>query len=460
MENTEDNDAYSEEERAEKKPKIKALNLTEQQLRERLLTLKNYNLWKKTKAKRINCKELTGDDASPIIHTVASYGSRYGQNEVFLEFISQQEQKDASSDHGRPPFDLEATRGRQSSIIRDRPSFLSYKTDEQEKRKVYRMINQLRNRDGSDCNIKKRRSSTEPKLDSERTLFPITDMPKRKASPFPKELAKLKKKLRILPSLLNRHKTEPAESNPEEENPTISLVSNSEQRSQPIKSVMPFKYSKMSSKSLIYEETERNRSNYLKNIHTILNKSSDLLNGNVPAPSDFDLIRLSSNSYNSALEREKRSESEHLRPEPKQRYLSYWPKYSRYAMTEQDHLRFEQILRKCGQIGAEGSGQNEDVGEMTGIIRAVIEEQQGTINREVLEEERGAFEHKFDYKINLEREKYKRNMKELLRCKKEYRLEKQREEIRANGIKRMKKLGEMDAKAKKNQQALQEKNDQ
>lgn len=65
------------------------MNLTEKELKERLLTLKNYNLWKKTKAKRINYKELVGDEASPIIHTAASYGSRYGKNEVFIEFIHQ-----------------------------------------------------------------------------------------------------------------------------------------------------------------------------------------------------------------------------------------------------------------------------------------------------------------------------------------------------------------------------------
>jgi hypothetical protein len=41
-------------------------------------------------------------------------------------------------------------------------------------------------------------------------------------------------------------------------------------------------------------------------------------------------------------------------------------------------------------------------------------------------------------------------MKELLRCKKEYRIEKQREEIRANGIKRMKKMGDMDIRMQKN----------
>ena len=40
-------------------------------------------------------------------------------------------------------------------------------------------------------------------------------------------------------------------------------------------------------------------------------------------------------------------------------------------------------------------------------------------------------------------------MKELLRCKKEYRIEKQREEIRANGIKRLKKMGGNELKKNK-----------
>ena len=57
-----DNDQYSEDEHSrDNKAKIKPLNLTEKELKERLLTLKNYNIWKKTKAKRINCKELVGD---------------------------------------------------------------------------------------------------------------------------------------------------------------------------------------------------------------------------------------------------------------------------------------------------------------------------------------------------------------------------------------------------------------
>jgi hypothetical protein len=48
----------------------------------------------------------------------------------------------------------------------------------------------------------------------------------------------------------------------------------------------------------------------------------------------------------------------------------------------------------------------------------------------------------------LERENYRRNVKELLRCKKEYRIEKQREEIRANGIKRNRKLDDVKAPKK------------
>ena len=49
--------------------------------------------------------------------------------------------------------------------------------------------------------------------------------------------------------------------------------------------------------------------------------------------------------------------------------------------------------------------------------------------------------HKFEYLFQLEQQNYKRNMRELIRCKKEYTLEKRREEIRANGIRRMKKVG-------------------
>lgn len=50
-------------------------------------------------------------------------------------------------------------------------------------------------------------------------------------------------------------------------------------------------------------------------------------------------------------------------------------------------------------------------------------------------------------------------MKELMRCKKEYRIEKQREEIRANGIKRMKKFKDIDTRKYK-QLGLQQEDEQ
>ena len=44
------------------------------------------------------------------------------------------------------------------------------------------------------------------------------------------------------------------------------------------------------------------------------------------------------------------------------------------------------------------------------------------MDREVVEEEKNSFQYRFKHKINLERENYKRNVKELVRCKKEYRI--------------------------------------
>jgi hypothetical protein len=41
--------------------------------------------------------------------------------------------------------------------------------------------------------------------------------------------------------------------------------------------------------------------------------------------------------------------------------------------------------------------------------------------------------------MDIERENYKRNIKSFIKCKKEYKIERRREEIRANGIIRLKK---------------------
>lgn len=83
---------------------------------------------------------------------------------------------------------------------------------------------------------------------------------------------------------------------------------------------------------------------------------------------------------------------------------------------------------------------------MSRIMQKELNWQQRQMDRELLEEEKNSFLHRFKHKISLERENYKRNVKELVRCKKEYRIEKQREEIRANGIKRHRKLDDVTPK--------------
>jgi hypothetical protein len=59
------------------------------------------------------------------------------------------------------------------------------------------------------------------------------------------------------------------------------------------------------------------------------------------------------------------------------------------------------MLKQCGGMSGEGLTQKEEVKQMLGIIREQIAGQQREIDEEVLEEERSAFEHKFDYKISL-----------------------------------------------------------
>jgi hypothetical protein len=133
-----------------------------------------------------------------------------------------------------------------------------------------------------------------------------------------------------------------------------------------------------------------------------LNGSSKLLKGSEGrASNEGEYIRMSSNSYNSALCGSKKSSSPDLKSVEKDRCLAYWPRYAHYGISERDDAKFERILKQCSAISGEGVTQNEDVNQMLGIIREQIAGQQREIDEEVLAEERSAFEHKFDYKISL-----------------------------------------------------------
>jgi hypothetical protein len=84
----------------------------------------------------------------------------------------------------------------------------------------------------------------------------------------------------------------------------------------------------------------------------------------------------------------------------------------------------------------------EPVRELDHIVRMQLAGQQSQLNRELVQNEYNNLGHKFNYLIELERDRYKRNIKDLVKCKKEFYLESRREEIRANGIKRFKRFGD------------------
>lgn len=85
-------------------------------------------------------------------------------------------------------------------------------------------------------------------------------------------------------------------------------------------------------------------------------------------------------------------------------------------------MKLDKIAKKCDQLNKHEGFGNEELGVMINLIKQQINIQQDKLNKEVLDEEKNAFSHKFDYKINLEKDKYKKNVKQLLKCKKQYRL--------------------------------------
>ena len=127
-----------------------------------------------------------------------------------------------------------------------------------------------------------------------------------------------------------------------------------------------------------------------------------------------------------------------------QRRLNHWPEYSEYTVSEETEKKMSELLRDIKSLTEDLHYYPEEMTFLMGRMRKEMEGQETMMNREVVEGERNAFIERFKHKLSMERANYQRNVKELLRCKKEYRLEKQREEIRANGIKRMKKMGEED----------------
>ena len=195
-----------------------------------------------------------GGDQPSIVSTALSYGARYGINEVLKEFA---EQKQKPTKEELSIFEQLLRVGNHlRSINRSEPSFINYKTTDNEKHKIYKMI-QDSPRKGT--NRQKHFSHSV----GSRQNKPKTKESIRQAKGMPKELSQLKEKLHMLP-VLNRNKTEKDESNPEDDELETNLLSNFQAQRE---------LALNSKTNLLGHKTRKSRKHYLQDLKTILNKS-------------------------------------------------------------------------------------------------------------------------------------------------------------------------------------------
>lgn len=83
-----DNDLNSEDDdRVRKTKALPPIGLSKDELNQRLNTLKDYQTYKNTKAKRINLETIHHLEQTPVVSTALAFGTKQRQNEVLLDFI-------------------------------------------------------------------------------------------------------------------------------------------------------------------------------------------------------------------------------------------------------------------------------------------------------------------------------------------------------------------------------------
>jgi hypothetical protein len=82
---------------------------------------------------------------------------------------------------------------------------------------------------------------------------------------------------------------------------------------------------------------------------------------------------------------------------------------------------------------------SEELRELLRIVKSEKEADERQDMRETVANQRRDVIVRFQHKLNVARETYRRNVKSYLRCVRDYRNETKREEVRANGIKRFKR---------------------
>lgn len=83
---------------------------------------------------------------------------------------------------------------------------------------------------------------------------------------------------------------------------------------------------------------------------------------------------------------------------------------------------------------------SEELRDLVEVFRKeqVIEEKEE--QEEAIQSEKRDVLFRYQYKLNVERDTFRRNVRSYLKCVQDYRNERKREEVRANGIKRLKRI--------------------
>lgn len=179
---------------------------------------------------------------------------------------------------------------------------------------------------------------------------------------YPKELAHLKERLRELPAISKRAKTESNDANPEEEENSLQSQDNKETLGVKLESPENSIPVDLKPHSLPFEPRQ-GRTNYLREISAILDRSDVLLRGDTLDRGEE--LRTSKKSSASSIFSHEHSGA--TVPRRKSKQLKYWPNYPKYSVSEADCRKMERLFANF-QAYSQEREVREELGDMVRIM--------------------------------------------------------------------------------------------
>lgn len=96
----------------------------------------------------------------------------------------------------------------------------------------------------------------------------------------------------------------------------------------------------------------------------------------------------------------------------------YWPQYSRYSVNHQQNKEDENIARFFTNFSYSDPKLNNELQNIMNSIKKDLNRQEKEMNKEVALSQKNSIELRYKYKMNIEKDNYKRNVKSFLKCKK------------------------------------------